>query len=440
MRTWQAFASIFATLVVSTLVYMYVYPITIQNKLIGEKIAIIYARAKFHEEVNCAVACYLYKLGYEVIVYYPLDPYTFYHQRQRDNELLYGKCVHKWIPVTTVSSVETIENVNLLVFPTYPLTYDSVRDDFAYEVLKHYAPTVAKFSFVVHIVDILPKFEFDIGKYLNYNQYSVLFLAEHVYLHAVREPLHSKQMKLGYFYPIMDTSHLIRKKGTIPADFTLQTSVGRGHSERKNPVQSMLCMNDYMKHRLHTHNASHLRLYPSTAHINFNIIGRHEAELPGMRHLNKQLSVNLISHSPVQEYYSALARGKFKITGIYDERMHACRSVKDVISVSAQENCSYTSTIINDMTNYYTVRSTASIPASFMTRTPMVLHDAFLELYPCLRDAPIHKQLSGKTECEAIHHALELTAAQYNEALDEVNYCFDQLQQHALEVLRNITM
>ena len=128
---------------------------------------------------------------------------------------------------------------------------------------------------------------------------------------------------------------------------------------------------------------------------------------------------------------------------------------------------------------YYVSRATSSIPASLIAHVPLVTSGQFLNIYPCLRDAPIHRKMAwgnqgnndtilgadygtglkegdtmsndtliknsgnvprnilGNTECEAMEVAVRLTAEEYSQAKQEIIYCSSHFWNQAKEAFRS---
>ena len=109
----------------------------------GRKVAVVYARPTFHEEVVNAVTCTLHDLGYFTVVYIGSGihlngfaiPYL-YQDRLDDSSSFYGNCVDKWIVVPISGPIfksngssrrqpTAVENIpmdtSLIVFTTFPM-------------------------------------------------------------------------------------------------------------------------------------------------------------------------------------------------------------------------------------------------------------------------------------------------------------------------------
>ena len=113
---------------------------------------------------------------------------------------------------------------------------------------------------------------------------------------------------------------------------------------------------------------------------------------------------------------------------------------------------------------YYTSRATSSIPAALIAHVPLVTSREFLNIYPCLRDAPIHRKIawgdgspnapeesknstiangSESSECSAMNVAVKLSEEEYSTAKKEIEYCSAVLWKQAkvsfhLAAARNI--
>ena len=88
---------------------------------------------------------------------------------------------------------------------------------------------------------------------------------------------------------------------------------------------------------------------------------------------------------------------------------------------------------------YFELRASSSIPAAFIARVPIVATRELLDLYPCIRDMPIHRRLNLRTSCESIAAALSLTSEEYSQAQQELLTCGTQLWDKSREVFNKIS-
>ena len=88
--------------------------------------------------------------------------------------------------------------------------------------------------------------------------------------------------------------------------------------------------------------------------------------------------------------------------------------------------------------DYYTTRATSSVPAALISRVPLIAQRDFLNIYPCLREAPIHTYISQHTECYSIEKALNLNNIQYIQAQNEIINCSKVFWEHARHTFKQI--
>ena len=106
------------------------------------------------------------------------------------------------------------------------------------------------------------------------------------------------------------------------------------------------------------------------------------------------------------------------------------------IHIHSSHICTYTIGIAEK--DYYTTRATSSVPAALISRVPLIAQRDFLNIYPCLRDAPIHTYISQHTECYSIEKALNLNNIQYIQAQNEIINCSKVFWEHAKHTFKQI--
>jgi hypothetical protein len=131
-----------------------------------------------------------------------------------------------------------------------------------------------------------------------------------------------------------------------------------------------------------------------------------QLELPSQQAMHG-LQVQSLAGLPAQDFYAAIARTRFLVTSLGS----------DVYTES---------------------QATSTVPAALIARVPVVTTKAFLQLYPCLRDAPMHRYVNNGTECESLQRAYTLKAADYAVAKQEISTCADRLWHDGLATLRGI--
>lgn len=298
-------------------------------------------------------------------------------------------------------------------------------------------------------------------------------------------------LNLRYFYPVMPIEYLVSSKdrgytreGVDPV-FVMQGNFGGKHAHRKDPKGTVQCLadieSDWAKEKrdhsghsrillstnindTYNRNAKKLRTKHDFAEIeearlwelhsesmtkaNYssketepststpsNIISSlspTSSPVPSTRgsiphkslsidligHLNGEVKVGKLSTGRVRflsflsskEYYTAISRGKFMVAAVGEQE-------------------------------YYNTRATSSVPAALITHIPLVTNKNFLQIYPCLRDATIHKLMAQGTECDSIKAAVSLSDEQYRIAKEEISTCsnilFEQAKDMFLELFEN---
>jgi hypothetical protein len=118
------------------------------------KIAVIYAKPTFHDEVVSAKACMLHDLGYYVVVYIGNGVHVgdmllpFSERRKRNSQDFYGRCVSQWVTISDHMSF--VPNIDILVFVTYPMLVHGMKPDtHALDMLTYYKDRTPNFPIVL---------------------------------------------------------------------------------------------------------------------------------------------------------------------------------------------------------------------------------------------------------------------------------------------------
>eukprot|EP01034_Spumella_vulgaris_P021279 gene21279-27302_t len=280
-----------------------------------------------------------------------------------------------------------------------------------------------------------------------------MFLGEHTHKSAqtimdrsIADYHLDAQYRLDHFYPVMPFKHIVGHKAakelgkTRPFSsqdtlFSIQGHFGGSkHGRRKDPIGVMDCLRAIeQKQHLMGLNATHddrrwlkslshqgnesspgralLRSSPSAStlspqRLNIDLIGRKngEVETGTLQHGR----IRFLSDLASQDYYMAIARSRFMIAAIRDA-------------------------------SYWTSAATSSVPAALMTEIPVVATRSFLQLYPCLRDGPLHVRInSNENECDSIAIAASLSESDYRAAKEEVRRCGEQMWTSAKETFSRI--
>jgi hypothetical protein len=333
------------------------------------------------------------------------------------------------------------------------VTSDNDPDEYAYELLKNIgsdkqSEVTTKVVFVPHISDFQIRPLARIKSLISLHYVTFMFVAEHVYLGALQhvQRLNLTHLNLNYFFPVMSLEHLMTS-GTMSmrgsdsrsisngADnasdkpsFVMQVSIAARHGARKNPVDTTQCLfNKTLSAR-------------QTATLTF--IGRHEGTVDvSMYERKKAVVVNYLNNLSPKYFYRAISQGKFFLTGINDVNVKSSSELCATNDSSCNKARVIDPSQLSSATEYYTRRSTSVVPAALMTHVPLVMHNALLDLYPCLRDrSPVHRLMSGYSECEAIGNALSLSDEQYSDARREIVNCYMEYQQQAKSVFEELLL
>jgi hypothetical protein len=240
----------------------------------------------------------------------------------------------------------------------------------------------------------------------------------------------SKPPHLGHFYPVLPMRHIAKsseeaslrtayhslKKGD--ALFTIQGNFGGVHKHRKDPVGVLNCLREIEagRHKCEQTNQTsknpgegHLRVSHSDHHaLNIDLIGRvnDDMKLGTLKHGNIRVMSGLSS----PDFFAAISQARFMITAIRDP-------------------------------GYSTSKATSSVPAALITEIPLVTTRSFLQLYPCLRDAPMHRYINrNENECDSIHTAAGLSEIDYHAAKAEVQVCGQKLYYEAKETFKSLML
>lgn len=374
----------------------------VDNKEISQKVAVIYALPTYHEEVNSAVACILDSLGFYVVAYIgngihvgslmlPLSG-----KPKRHSSLFYGSCVSRWITISP--TMEYSVNIDLLVFPTYPVIQaGGVPDPLALEYLKRLttAKSETPVIYISHRSDSILKSNFENESLSTKNRFTFLFVAEHVYKNT--EQNLKTNIILDYFFPVLPSGYVLPSTDSLAyrPTFVVQGNFGGRHASRKNVTGLIRCLNVLENKTLDVDRSSNLTL-DLVGHVAGNL------DLPKLT----KGKVRTVSDLPHREFYQALSRGKFMLLGLGEK-------------------------------DYQATKATSSVPAALIAGIPIVFPKALLQIYPCLREAKIHQKIAQVTECKSIYAAMQLNDKEYREAKNEVKNCSELYFKNAQNVFNH---
>lgn len=399
----------------------------------NDKVALLFVGRAFHTEVASSIACMLHDLDYYVAVYLYdglsigdyVIPFTSSHLISSKN--YYGNCVSEWIPINNVTKY--VPNPSVTIFITYPMRIsNNVSDKYALDMLKHLQKQriPSEVILVTHHSNHFWDFSDEVEVYIPRNRTTYLFLAEHTYNSAVLS-LHENHIvnksshtyKLAYIFPVLPLSYILnsidyksttnywknsRYQNTL---FSIQGKFGGKHKTRKNPqrvIDCLLSLESFMKQPSSRTYESVMYMLASHS-ISLDLIG-HETEYTPLKTL-KSGRIRKLDGLKDTDFYVAIAHSLFLVTALNSDQ-------------------------------YLTTQATSSVPAAINAQVPIIADRQTLNIYPCLRDFKIHKQINKVTECESIYAAMNLTIDEYIEAKNEIIYCGDLFWKDAKETLRTI--
>jgi hypothetical protein len=280
----------------------------------------------------------------------------------------------------------------------------------------------------------------DIVRHIEPNRITFLFLAEHVYKHAQRLVANSTEFasrtsegkvgndtalspvflpQLAYIYPLLRRELLFDKNRTDELEslrrvaalsgsptaslsFAVQGHFGSEHSKRRDLEGTVRCLHFLPR------NSS------NAAEYSLRVIGKGDKQLPiyvqGKREsATVPVTVQRLADLAPVDFYSEIAKSNFLLTATGSE-------------------------------SYTTVQATSTIPIALLLQVPLVMPAALLGKYPCLRDSPTLRQLSGETNCDAIQRAVGMNVSHYAAVQAELRHCADTLWQDAISTLRTISV
>jgi hypothetical protein len=402
-------------------------------------VAVVYAGPSFHEEVTASMACMLQSLGYNVVVYIENGisiggwVLPFSQHRKQSSEALYGRCVSRWVTINSAMDIEP--NPEVLMYITYPMNHKDLSiEENSYRILRKLHAKAHDRTHLILVNHRTTRFwslSAAIDQYIPLKNTTFLFLAEHTFMSAKRQlaqrfnaesERHKRdKYKLAYVYPVFSLDRMFgyeeryirrearpQRKEEQTVSFAVQGNFGGAHAKRRDLDGTISCLAELSKpSSAVAQNTTHLRAAASAA-VRLDLIGHVNGKLhlPSKQALHR-LQLHRQEDLSAQKIYGAIARTQYLVTSLGSDA-------------------------------YSDTQATSSVPAALIARVPVVTTKAFLQLYPCLRDAPVHQHLNNGTECEALQRAYTLSAAEYSAAKQEVRVCADQLWDDALTTLRSI--
>lgn len=423
-------------------------PVSITREKAG-MIAVLYAGPTFHEEVTSCIACLLHHMGFFVVVYVGngahigdfMIPFSGY--RLSNSDRLYGNCVSRWITIS--GSMPIVHDPRVLIYVTYPIEIivDSKfrPDRIGYLLLNDIKErkSKTKVMVIVHRSEHVLHHTNIIEKLVPRNQTTYLFLGEHT-KNAAKEFISKKKkadwtgLNLDHIYPVMNLRDVLGKekaekltqykpcandKSNCPSTFTIQGNFGGKHAHRKDIEGTLNCMR-----QIESSNQSAIITSVS------NIIKTFERNSTNGLYLRGFTNKDSLSIDLVGRVYGTLDPPKLQYG-----RVRVLNDLNSVDFLKAIASARFLVTALTD-TSYHTAKASSSVPAALITEIPIITSKVMLEIYPCLRDAPIHKRFTKDSECESMFAAVDLSEEEYQQAKNEVKMCQVQLIAQSQDTIR----
>jgi hypothetical protein len=378
----------------------------------------IYAGRSYHDEVTASIACLFFVMGYEVVVY--ADDRTrmlgftlpVTNMRIANSITYYGRCVHRWIPITPY--VQLVSNVTTLAIVSYPMKIDHhTPDEIAYGLIRQMVDNSsatklllithrAKANYWTHLAKVT--------QYVPPTQIAFLFLAEHVHNTALGfHPDNGTLFRTGYIHPTVPlkllfdgdrTTELIRNPAeatpaaahNTPPSYAIQGHFGGRHTKRRSVPAVTTCLN-----------ALAASFNCSDVAAELNLMGRGTAKTGRVHH-----RVRVRRHRDLRplDFHQAVAQSAYLLTA----------------------------TGTNDA--YDSAQATSTVPLALTLQLPLVGKRSLLGRYPCLRESELLMALTGETDCDAIQRAMQHSAEQYVAARQAMAACAAQLWRESIGSLQ----
>ncbi|KAJ1399837.1 hypothetical protein B484DRAFT_245799 [Ochromonadaceae sp. CCMP2298] len=428
----------------------------------GKGVAVIYAGPTFHEEVTSSLACLLHSSGYEVVAYIEngfqvggvVLPFT--DKRIYQSMSLYGRCVDRWITIS--DSMEVVKDPKLLVVITFPMLmqHGYFEPSNAPRQLSKYGMKLlaqirdrqshTQLVLVCHHGESVELHVQEAEQYVQRSRITWLFLADHVKNRFAevlqqRRGNESSTFRLGVVYPVVPLPQLFGErragemhgyweKGLVPAPApslalaaaigglvpalvpgsllpgipgtvltppatpatpeddgrcvrdsrsSLFAAQGSFDGDKRDVAGSARCMAQIQARvDAGTPPTQGDALPPcvsqSSKRLRLDLIGKNAG--PKQAHVQGQAGraeIGALSNLHPEDFYAAMAHSLFLITGSKNDR-------------------------------YFNVSATSTVPAALIAGVPVVTSRAFLQLYPCLKTAPIHVLVNAHDdECDSMH-------------------------------------
>lgn len=428
----------------------------------GQKVAVVYAGRTYHEEVTASITCLFHELSYYVVVYIEngfnwsgmLIPFT--EKRIYSSQSLYGHCVDEFVTINNYMRI--IDQPAVLLFVTYPMMNYGLgngKDTYSFELLSRMDRTDTKLVLVAHHAEHFWIQANELSKYFGVNETTFLFLAKHVRENAdtllLQHP-HLPRYRTDYVFPVFHLDKVISTATLYQVNttwhnnphvvtYSLQGNFGGKHAHRKDLHGTAACLNA-LGAALKQPNAT--QVYPQSLVPQQNKHQHKHSMHPRLRAIPAKgadtgnnvtlsflptLRLDLVGHLETGAL-SAITPTHFDL-----------RTSGDVTCLQFYTRLSKAKYLLTALGSdaYARTQATSTVPAAVITHVPLLTTAAFLQLYPCLRDQPTLRRLSGATECESIRYAYALSSTEYELARGEMAACHEAQWAEGLQRMKKIT-
>lgn len=256
--------------------------------------------------------------------------------------------------------------------------------------------------------------------------------------------------------------HKFIQRSERGALFSIQGNFGGKHSYRKDPRGTVKCLKEVESSALllqsvsaddslvfdlkkHPHCASISSFFDASSPIAPVIMSNkpHESENVHKNETNRLLRSHMSDHSPYSVHMSLDLVGHISGELNIDKNTFETgkiRFLSDLSSKSFYTAISRSRFMIGGLRDreYLTTRASSSVPAALIGEIPLITSNEILDIYPCLRDAPMHRKIARSGECEAMEMAFWLSEEEYQIALKEIKTCSEKFFNDAKMIFKKI--
>lgn len=255
-----------------------------------------------------------------------------------------------------------------------------------------------------------------IAEYIPQDRLIFLFLSEHTYTAAIQlQRQLSLNYSLSFLYPVVPLRLLFTEDKSNEFEsyytdsiakqniFAVQGHFGGIHAKRRNVANTVSCLHNVSDNTRELHTKSE-PTSEGSSYPRLNIVGHISGEFPMSKAKNSSVQVSITGELPPLEFYKAIAKSHYLVTSLGSDL-------------------------------YLHRQATSTIPTALILQMPIVTTTHLLRLYPCLRDAPLHRRFTQDTECASMRHVMKLSVQDYLLARDEIANCSVVLWEQAKQTM-----